>query len=467
MLTIGTLTLDDDPYVNVSYQYTQASNGRVIGGTKKITLTGTIIANNASDLIDESNTIKDWFAQSDNRYISSVTINNQLYSFIIVENVTIDSEDWVSSINYTIELIAQIEASAVLPSNILNLTYADHLTGLDITESMSFQADKQNTYYLTAGGFKSIEDSITWEMKMSVTCRRSALKTPIQNAYDILSNILISTPDRTEFNEYKDWNMYLQTRSLETNPVNGSLSFSCKITLIPDDIVHPAFINISSSTNHNYISNNHSRNVSLTSTGLIPIQWTSIIDLSEFCVSGKLANAQNAINILINWYRDLVNFPGTDIDPANPSCNIDCNLTSNNICYIPKTITVTKNATDGKISANIEWATDSDSCSNGLSIEVEKTENNIDQTIVENSNFWIVRPIVTNLNCNKARIWSYNISVSSKYSCPQENLITSALVEYNTIRNSLDPNVWFEIRKISQQNNNSYTLTVDYVEACP
>jgi hypothetical protein len=120
--------------------------------------------------------------------------------------------------------------------------------------------------------------------------------------------------------------------------------------------------------------------------------------------------------------------------------------------------------TDGKSNATIEWSSDNSSCSNGLSIETEITENNIDQSIVEQSNFWVVDPIITNLNCNKARTRSYNINVTSKYNCPQDDVENAAWNEYSTI--NLGAN-WYEIRKSSQQNNNSYSITVDYIEACP
>lgn len=466
MLTIGTLTLDDDPYVSISYQYNQSSNGRVIGGTKKITLTGTIIGNSASDLIDKSNEIKNWFSQSSNRYHDSVTINGQIYSFIVIDNISIDSDDWVHSFNYSIDLISQIESSAVLPSNILSLTYSDYLTSLDITETLSIQADKQNTYYLTANGLKTIENSVVWDMKISVTCRRSHTKTAIQNANDLLQNILITIPDRQEFNEYKTWNMYLQNRSLDSNPSNGSLSFSCKIILVPTEVSHPAFVGIQSTTNHNYINNTHSKNISLTANGLVDIGWSSIVDLPTFCITGKITNAENAINALINFYKDLDNFPGQDIDPTNPSCDTDCNVIGT-ICYLPSNITVNKNSTSGKITANIEWSTDSNSCSNGLSIEVEETINNIDQSIVENSNFWITSPIITNLNCNKARLLSYNITVNSKYNCSQDNVYAAAWDEYDQVKANLDLNSWYEIKKTSQQSNNSYSINAEFVEACP
>lgn len=467
MFTIGTLTLDDDPYISISYDYSQSNNGRIVGGTKKIILTGTIIEDSTSALITTTNTIKDWFAQSNNRYIDNVTINNVTYPFIFVDNVSIDSEDWVSSISYTINLVAQIESSAVLPNNILNIAYTDYLTGLDITETLELQSDKQNTYYLTNSGLTTIENSITWDIKISVTCRRSSTNTAIQNAHNILSQILLTTPDREEFNEYKSWTMYLQTRSLDNNPVNGSLSFSCRAILIPIEITIPALINITSSTNHNYISNSHSRNVNISCNGLVPITWSSIIDLSSFCISGKFTNAKSALDTLISFYRDNNNFPGQDINPNNLSCNVTCDLTSNNVCYVPKNITVNKNLTEGKATATLEWASDGNNCSNGLSIEVEKTENLTDKSIVENSNFGIVYPIITNLNCNKAIVWSYNINVSSKYSCPQSNLANAAWSEYNDIKDTLTQPTWYEIKKSSQETNNSYSISFDFVKACP
>lgn len=463
MLVLGTLTLDEDPYVSISYEYSQSSNGRIVGGTKKITLTGSIIEDSPSLLIDKSNEIKDWFAQSSNRYISGVTINNQTYDFVVVDNVSIDSEDWVYVVNYSITLVCQIEPNAVLPSNILNVTYADYLTGFDITETLELSADKQNSYYLTANGLKTIENSLTWNINMSVTCRRSDTNSAMQNAYNLLQQILITTPDRQEFNEYKAWTMYLHSRSLDSNPVAGSLSFSCRATLVPDEITIPALINIQSSANHNYISNTHSKNMNLTANGLVPITWTSIIDLSSFCISSKIHNAKSAIATLIDYYKNLDNFAGQDIDPTNPACSIACSLLSTNCYYKPQNISLNHALTDGRSTATIEWSSDNSSCSNGLSIETEITENNIDQSIVEQSNFWVVDPIITNLNCNKARTKSYNINVTSKYSCPQDDVETAAWNQYSAI--NLGDN-WWEIRKTSQQNNNSYSISVDYIEAC-
>lgn len=463
MLTLGTLTLDSDPYISQSYEYSQSSNGKIVGGTKKITLTGSIVANSASILILKSNEITEWFSQQENRYLSGITIDNQTYEFLYVDNVSIDSDDWVTSVNYTINLVAQIENTYILPSNIVGITNQDYVSSFDITENLELSSDNQNSFYMTSTGLKTIENSVKWNITLSLSCRRTATKTAIQNAHELLTQILISTPDRAEFNEYKSWTLYLQSRSLNTNPVTGSLSFTCRAILFPDTLTIPAFINIQSSENHNHTNNSHNRNITLNSNGLVPINWSSIVDVSEFCLTSKINNAKTALNTLIDIYDDIAEFPGQSIDPTNPSCQTDCNVQDTNVCYRPKNITTTHNLTDGRSSATLEWSSENTSCSNGLSIEIEVTENLTDRSIVEQSNFTIAKPIIVDLNCNKAQTKQYNINVTSKYSCPQDNLRAEAEAALGGINPG---NSWYKIRHTTQQNNNSYTISVEYVKGC-
>lgn len=466
MLILGSLQLADNPYVNISYNYNQTSNGVVLGGKKQIQLTGTITASSTSGLIDQANNIKDWFSQEDNRYINSVTINDQVYSFVFVDSVSIDSENWTSNFSYTIILVAQIEASAVLPSNISSIDYNDYLDSLDISESLDLQADSNGTYYFANNQFRTISQSVKWDVKINLKCFRSSNNTPIKNAENLLNKILITTPDRAEFNQYKTWNMYLQTRSIDLNAAQGSINFSCTILLLPPEITTPALITIQSSTNHNYVNNSHTKNISCSINGLSPINWTSIIDINNTCLSSsKLSNAETAANTLIGIYRNLDNFPGREISPLAENCPITCDVLSDNICYIPKNISVSKSRIEGSINIDMQWGAEGTNCSNGLSVEVEETLNSVDETIIENSNFWIATPIISLLNCRKARTINYTISVNSRYQCPQESLYDTAWSEYNTVVNNLTAN-WFLIKLTSQENNNSYTINADFVEAC-
>lgn len=484
MFTLGTLTLDEDPYISISYEYSQSSNGRIIGGTKKITLTGTIVATSTSSLIISSNEIKDWFAQSNNRYIDNITIGGQAYSFVVVDSVSIDSEDWVSSINYTIVLIAQIETSAILPSNVLGLEYNDSITSLDIAESITISADKSNTYVFVGAlsnppnndpQLKTIEESVTWEMKISLSCRRTYSSSAIQNAYNVLNNILITTPDRAEFDDYKNWTIYLQNRSLDTNPTTGSLSFSCKVLLIPPTIVTQSLVNIQGSINHNYISNSHSATVNLKTTGLVPINWSSIINLPSYYMTNKISNAKTTMDILINYYKHINKFPSQDLVPIVASCAPNpqpCTVYTNNICYIPKSINTTKNMTDGIMTSTIEWSSDNNVCNNGLLVEIEKNIKTIDETIVEQSNMWIAQAIITNINCRKAIVESWTINVSSKLACIDPTVRNAALTQYQNIYNyylALNFNnktTFTEIKRTLQQNNNSCSINCDFVQKC-
>lgn len=465
MLTLGTLTLDDDPYVNISYEYNQGSNGRILGGTKKISLTGTIIENSAGLLLSKSAEIQNWFAQSNDRYIENVTINGTTYNFIIVDSVQVDSEDWVTSLSYTINLIAQIESSAILPSNILNIDYNDYIVSLDIAESMTINAEKSNSYFFT-GSLHTIQESLSWEIKLSITCRRTSTSSAIQNAHNLLNQILITTPDRKEFDPYKNWNMYLHNRSLDANPTAGSINFSCKILLIPPLVNVSALVSIEGSKTHNYLNNAHNTAITLNATGLIAINWSSIIDLPEFYLINKISNAQNAINSLIDYYKNLNNFPSQDLVPYDLGCATDCNIYSNDICYIPKSINTTKNITTGIMSATLEWSSDSTYCSNGLSIEIEKSIKSEDKTLVEQGTFWIIEPIITNMSCRKANVESWTITVSSKLNCIDNTLRSVALNELGNIINLYSGSSYFLVKNTLQQNNNNCTINCDFVQRC-
>ena len=466
MLTLGSLTLDNDPYVNIAYNYNQTSNGRVVGGKKNITLSGSIYATNSSNLMAEANKIKNWFAQSSNRFLSNVTINNQTYQYVSIESVSVDSTDWVSSIEYTINLTAKIEASAVLPTNILSLTYNDYVDSLDISESLEISSESNGNYYLANGSLATLNNSVKWTIKISVKCYRSSGQTPSQNAKNLLQKILITTPDRQEFQPYKSWTLYLQTRNISTNASQGTIDFNCSAVLMPPQISNASLINIKSTTDHSYLSNSHNKTINCSVTGMAAIPWSSIIDLNNTCfLTTRFTNAVAAVNSLVSIYKDIDNFPGREITATELNCPIYCNILSSNICYKPKNININKSS-DGTASVDMQWSSDGSNCSSGYSIEVEETINNIDQTIVENNNYWITNPIITNLNCRKARVLSYNINVTGKYKCPQASLYNAAWNEYNTIVNNLDSSQWYEIKKTSTENNNSYSINVDFVEGC-
>lgn len=466
-MNIGGIELN--PYISISYEYNQASNGQILGGQKKISLTESIVADTSGSLLTIAKSITDFFAQTGDRYLTNITIDGTTYDYVIVDNVSVTSEDWVNYLDYTIDLIVPLSDASSLPSNALSVEYNDFITSLSITESMEIQSDKHNTYYLSGNNIETIGSSLTWNIKIDLTCRRTLTDSAIKNAHNALNKILITIPDRQEFNEYKTWTMYLQNRTLDTNPVNGSLSFSCKAFLVPSSIPYSALLDMQISQNHNYATNSHNLSMNLKCTGLAEISWVNIIDTGTTYTLNKIQNAKNLLDALLAFYKNSNNTSSEffDLILSVQSCaQTYCNLINNTLCYSPKSINTTKNITEGIMSASIEWTSDINACDNGISIEIEKTIQEYNQSIVENSNFWIVEPIITNINCSSAYIESYSIRVSSKYNCLNDDLRTKAWNAYALILPEYNPDYWVLTKKNLQQTNNNCTLSLDFVQKC-
>jgi len=469
MLTLGSLTLNPSPYVSSNYEYSLSNNGRIIGVIKKLTLTGSIVKDNTSDLLLEAKKINEWFGLQSNRLINNVTINNQQYSYIIIDSVSIDNSDWVNKFSYTIQLTCPPETNQSIPSNILNLSYTDHIKNIDLTESLDVEADKQGTFFVTANGLKTLNGSVKWNSRITITCRRSSNNSAIKNAENVLRKILLTTPDRKEFNEYKTWKKFLQTRSIEMNSSNGSLSFSISIIMIPDTINGDCLATFSETSSHDYVQNNHSRSLNIEIEGLIPINWTDIINISSSCLPGKYNAAYNFANSIVGAYRSPDSYQSLDLILQQLNCPIFCNSPNYNLCYSPNNATITHSVIDGTVGINFEWSANNDNCNNnGISIEVQETMASYNASIKELSSWLMPYTIVQNMNCARALIKSFQISAQSRFQCPNSDVRNAAISASSNVYNMLPPQgQWFLIKHTSSETNTSYTINMDFVRVCP
>lgn len=471
MLTIGTLTLDNDPYVKTDYDYKTSSNGTIIGGLKTIVLSGTIVEDNPSSVLSTAKSISDWYATSTDRYYKNITINGIAYQQIKIEDVQISSvDDWVNTVDYSITIIASIESTSVLPSNSLGLDYSDYISGLDIEETLNIDPASQGGFIVAGGALRTVKDSVKWSSSITVTGIRTADHTAIKKATDFLQQVLIATPERAEFNQYKTWNLYIQQRNIDMNSVEGTVTLNIDALLIHPQYNASALVTISGSTSHTYSSNSHTASVNINCNGLISIPWSKIIAIESSCLSGKYENAKTTAVALTNIYRNFNNFPTNDLLLEQLECSIPCNLGEQNICYIPKTFTFNKNATEGSVDVTLEWSSEATNCnSDGYSVEIQEDANSSEATIVEFSNFWVPAPIVQNVNCNKSPTRNYTVNVSSKFKCPNPVLYDAAWAAYNnTVLSrvgSLSGN-WAEIGKSATLNNTSYTITSNWIQSC-
>lgn len=469
MLTLGSLTLDPSPFVSSNYEYSLLNNGRIVGVVKKLTLTGSIVKTNTSDLIVEAKKINEWFGLQANRYISNVTINGQLYNYIIVDSVSIDESDWVNKLSYTVQLTAPPESTLSIPSNVLNLTYSDNIKSIDFSESLEIEADKQGTFFVTNNGLQTVNGSVKWNSRISITCRRSSTNSAIKNAENVLRRILLTTPDREEFNEYKTWNKFLQTRSIDMNASNGSISFSASMVMLPDTVTNNCLVTFSESSNHDYVQNSHSKSLSIEIEGLIPINWTDIINIPSSCLAGKYDAAYSFANTIVGAYRSPDSYQALDLILNQLNCPIFCNSPNYNLCYSPRNSTVTHSVIDGTVGINFEWAADNNTCNNnGITIEVEETMASYNASIRELSSWLMPYTIVQNMNCARALIKSFQISARSRYECPNSAVRAAALSASSNVYNMLPPQgEWYLVKHTASESNTSYSINMDFVRVCP
>lgn len=467
MLTLGTLTLTDDPYISIGYNYNTTNNGTVIGGLKSITLSGSIVSSTPSVLISKAKEINDWFADTTDRTLGSISIRGQSYPYAIIDSVTLNDSDWVNKLGYTIVLRVPIESSAILPSNVFNLSYTDNVKSLEIIESLNIESDKNTTYYITNTGINTINGSVRWDIKINISCFRDNTNSAIVNAENVLRSILITAPNRSEFNEYKTWNMFLQSRSININPSNGSLEFTLSALLTPATLQYNCLVGFAHTYNHNYTSNTHSRTLNIDIEGLVSIAWSDIINLSSSCFSGKFEAASALASVLASSYRDPTTHSTVDLILNTIGCPIACDLTDNSLCYSPRNFTMSSSVIDGSCNLSMEWGADNQNCNNnGITTEVSLTSSNTKLALNIFNGWFLGYPIIQNLNCAYPDQRDYTITAKSRFKCPNSLTRLAAENEANAIISSI-PNTWYKIKDTRTQDNTSYSIRMSWIQVCP
>ena len=472
MITIGTLQLSPDPYVDFSYSYFSgnSSNNKIFGGQKTLTLRGSIVKATPAELIVEAKKIQDWYNRSPTRVYENITILGQTYPSLMVVGVNIPDGDWVNKIDYEIVLEAQIESSSTIPSNTFNLTYEDNVKNINISESISVNTENNGgTYYIANNGLQTIEGSVQWDIDISVTAKRSKRNTAIKNAELALRKIYsqLSSPDRNEFVGYKNWKLFLQTRALSAKAYEGSISLRASIVFVPPEIRHNCFVTLQSDFSHDYKANVHSKKVNIDIQGLVPILWTDLIDLQNSCSQSRMNSVNSLITSFLNAYRNESAIDTTsDIYLNAFNCSNYCTVSQQNICYSPTSFSVVRSIVEGKASLNLEWSSDPSRCSNnGITLEIEKQIAYIDNAIEEMNGWSLLQPVIQDLFCSNPMTVTYTTTATSRSKC------INSFVEQEAINNAPtfvdEPGSWALIRNNLTLSNNQCTIVREFIRICP
>ena len=472
-LTLGSLTLDINPYISTTYDYVATDNGKIIGSSKKMTLNGTIQESGGpTALLNKISEFRSWYANNNNRMLEGVIIEGVTYSYLTIESFSIDPKELVNTISYTIVLVAQ-ETKALLPS-ISGILITDNVISASISESLNIEAAAESTYFAAKGGLLTINNSVQWSAKFSIRCKRDLNNTSIKKAEDVIKRILFSTPQRVQFNAYKEWIPYLQSRKITEKPSSGSVDLEISVLLVPPQISQIlAQASISASRDYNYLDLSHSKTMTVSLDGLVSVSWSDIASISNSCSYSKFANAKAAADLIKAQYNGQGDVPGGSNSFDQLDCTLPCAPMSMTLCYRPKTLTIAQSKVDGKVDLTMEWASSSDNCNgSGITIETDITTTTADYVIaVHDGMFTMPHSIIQNMNCSKAMTKICTITASSIFKCVNNNTRSAArdvASGYNSSYfTSLVGGTWSLIKWSENQTNTSHTITKEFIKSCP
>ena len=473
-LILGSLTLDINPYISTTYDYISTDNGKIIGSSKKITLNGTVQeSGGAPALLDKTSEFRSWYADNDNRMLTGVIIEGITYSYLTIESLSIDPKELVNTISYTIVLVAQ-ETQTLLPS-ISGILISDNIISASISESLNIEAAAENTLFIGEDSIQTINNSVQWSAKFSIRCRRDLTNTSIKKAEDVIKRILFNTPQRAQFNAYKAWIPYLQSRKITEKPSSGSVDLEISVLLVPPTVSEIlAQASISTTRDYNYLDLSHSKTMTVALDGLVSVTWADIASISNSCSYSKFTNAKAAADIIKEKYKGDGDVPGSDNEYfAQLECAITCTPIPVTLCYRPKTLTIAQSKVDGKVDLTMEWASSSENCNgSGITIEVDIATTFLDKAIaVHDGMFTMPHSIIQNMNCSKAITKTCTITASSMFKCVNNATRSEARTVASGYNSGyfagLAGGTWSLIKWSENQTNTSHTITKEFIKSCP
>ena len=485
-ITIGGLALDETyaPLVNLSFEYFKTKGGEIIGGLQKFTITGVVTVSDSLGL-ETGRTV-----MSKLKGIRSMGMKPKCYLVNIpgfysgqakVTNVTIDQGSdptWVNQGAFSMEISAPLSS---IPTNSLGITATDSVTEISKSETVEIGED--------AHGYVLVDDNtlsktyIKFTNKINLTCK-PLCSSSTANPIAILKKLVSIGPTHDSLRtKYKSWRLFLQSRSLEIS-TEGSVSFISDIILLPPSSTGKAFVDIGFEHKRTYETEQTTKTISGTVTGLSEVVWSGLIDISDTSSSSKFSNAESVFQTLKDKYVDISSWAGLIIEltkvpgcPKKTSTSIgrcgddDDDVGGGNI--IPTSSTISKDRTEGVISFTFEWSSDSDqecSESNGKKTEVTVEIVEPQATIIENI-IPGVGTLIQNLNCKSAETLTFTSTTtdpkeggcSNNSKCSTEEAINKEIRKYIPGGSG---GKWLIIENTRTTSTNSFSVTIKYIKQC-
>lgn len=474
MITIGSVSFsaNDSAVVSSEVEYFRTSSDMIIGGRQIFTVTGKITADNASSVMTKLKNIR-------NLGKSSGCVNVNLGGFsglgkILDVNIEQGPDvAWVNVGAFTIKVTTQL---TTIPSNSLGIVATDNIESISIDESIELGEDSHG-YIMTGDGLS--KSFVKYSQRITVKCFSMCGSSATNSAKTALAKLFSVGPTDPIFSEYAGWSAYAQSRTFDMS-ADGTLSLSATSILLPSCSTYAAFVdmNFESSVNH---SDNDSEkyNTKGTIQGLAPVAWSEPANVSGFSVS-KINAANSALSAIIGKYSSFMSWQGNLLKLTEqgkcPDPTVVVTACSNQTqtttppCLKPISATVVKSLSEGRISFDFEWASQSDDCENENSIRITTDVEVIERqpTIIEHL---IPRygTVIQNLNCTTRKRIIVTTTSESQSACLAQDAAC------NTVRTdhqkAVDDNVtpitnYIMTSHTETQSLMGLTIRQEFMEAC-
>lgn len=378
-VSVGGMNLRPAPFVSTSYEYNM-SGDYVVGGFLIVTLDGTIVGENGSDLVNQMASLSSLQTSSNcvDLVIGCQGGSDFLSGAGRVRSVTINNGDqpFISSYTITLALETINGSPAVEPDQeFLNrhcLSKNDAQFILSYSESLSIDGEA-TAITSTDQGMNVSKSYIKGKGSISITCfGREVCGLPSFNGIDQaitilnkrannLMNFTLCTPGHP-LSGYSGWKKWLDTKSLEIND-SGTVTWSFDIYLAQGGGTPFAWVDINTDDklDHKTKKKKLNRTISGTIKGLSSATLNFLGNKST--VNERITNAERALSVILpnvisgNW-------PGEQVELADPPCNPTTNPCVSQdppTCYQRLSSNINKSVVSGEITFSAEYG-DINSC---------------------------------------------------------------------------------------------------------
>jgi len=499
-------SLDPAPFVTLSVEQYRVGD-LIIGGALIVSLNGTVYTT-AGGFSDIASQLKDKF-QTIGQKGDCVNVNVNCNGTILVNgygtirSVSIDEgpePSWTQVAAYSMEVeLYENEGSLVVNPNTLASSYVT--TGeiiKDLSESVTLNVDSEAFSSDTLSGQNIGKAHVKYSFNISATgggvgCSSSvSKKTGLEAAEEVVKrrlsalengNLITSLTSPTSINNalsiYHNGPKYMQIRSMDADPISGTLSVSGDLILRPSSSPYPqAFIDVSIDSRAETTQVGRTVVISGTVEGLHNTSFSDIISSSNFHSSAnKIGNAESAYSALRGNFSAFASAYAANTISDSSDCTSGGLLA---ICsnYIAPTEcgirlvnrSVTRNFGSGTISFNEEYST-ARNCSipGAAKVDTEVTHTYPTDVIAEFTIPFRGEPLIQNLGTTTKETISVNVNVTVENpGCDVRDLsgvIGCALDEADALGASEGAAGWYLTQhNVSKTNTGTLRVTKEWTK---